>query len=62
MNRIVYITEDIRSTSGEYQKDHSLVRRILDEITYLNLMSPKSPIHVVVDTDGGNLKTALTSL
>ena len=60
MNRIIYITEDIRSTSGDHQKESSLVRKIFDEVTYLNLMSRVEPIHIMIDTDGGNLKTALT--
>ena len=59
MNRLIYITEDIRSTSGAFQKDDSLIRRITDDVIYLNLISTKDPIHVLVDTDGGNLKTAL---
>ena len=59
MNRLIYITEDIRSTTGEFQKENSLVRRIFDDVAYLNLMS-SDPIHVLIDTDGGNLKTALT--
>ena len=56
---MIYITEDIRSTSGSNQKDDSLVKRITDDIIYLNLIS-KDPIHILLDTDGGNLKTALT--
>ena len=59
MNRIVFITEDIRCTSGEAVKDQSLIRKITDDIIYLNLISQKDPIHVLIDTDGGNLKTAL---
>ena len=59
MNRIIYITEDIRSTSGDHQKTESLIRHIFDDITYLNLLG-EDPIHVVLDTDGGNLKTALS--
>ncbi len=59
MNRIIYITEDIRSTSGDHQREASLIRRVFDDINYLNLLG-KDPIHVFIDTDGGNLKTALS--
>tara|TARA_B100000131_G_scaffold323098_1_gene379815 strand:- start:3532 stop:4128 length:597 start_codon:yes stop_codon:yes gene_type:complete len=59
MNRIIYITEDIRSTSGDYQRENSLIRRVFDDVNYLNLLG-KDPIHVFIDTDGGNLKTALS--
>tara|TARA_B100001250_G_C19813988_1_gene797257 strand:+ start:1015 stop:1614 length:600 start_codon:yes stop_codon:yes gene_type:complete len=59
MNRLIYITEDIRSTSNVHQREDSLIRRITDDIIYLNLISQKDPINVLIDTDGGNLKTAL---
>ena len=58
MNRLIYITEDIRSTSGSFQREDSLMKRITDDVIYLNLIS-NDPIHVLLDTDGGNLKTAL---
>ncbi len=59
MNRLIFITEDIRCTSGDAAKEQSLIRRITDDIVYLNLISQKEPIHVLIDTDGGNLKTAM---
>jgi ATP-dependent Clp protease protease subunit len=36
-----------------------LIQRVADDVIFLNLIAPGAPIHVLIDTDGGHLKTAL---
>jgi len=60
VNRIIFITENIVSTSGEDTRENSLIGRVAAQIIELNSMSTEDPIYVVIDTDGGNLKTALS--
>lgn len=60
MNRLIYLTEDIVSSSGDAAGGVSLTQRISEDIVRLNLINSDAPIHVLIDTDGGNLKTALS--
>jgi len=59
MVRKLFITEDITATSGDGVKDNSLIKNIVDGVSALDNCK-KEPIHVFLDTDGGNIKTALT--
>jgi len=59
MDRIIYITEDITPSSGEHSGDSSLIKKISYQLLALAATGNK-PIHLLIDTDGGNLKTALT--
>ena len=53
--RTIFITEEIISTSGE----DSLVRRITEQLLVFEAQSEKDPIHVFLDTNGGDIKVAL---
>jgi len=59
MVRKLFITEDITATSGDGVKDNSLIKNIVEGISSLDNCK-KEPIHVFLDTDGGNIKTALS--
>tara|TARA_Y100000034_G_scaffold129098_1_gene184926 strand:+ start:13111 stop:13728 length:618 start_codon:yes stop_codon:yes gene_type:complete len=60
VNRLIYLTEDIMSSSSDSSSGDSLIKRISKEVISLNLINPQEPIHVLIDTDGGNVKTALS--
>tara|TARA_Y100000310_G_scaffold333156_1_gene410116 strand:+ start:4143 stop:4712 length:570 start_codon:yes stop_codon:yes gene_type:complete len=59
MLKILFITEDITPTSEGKDKEESLIRRIFLDVVNFNDNS-KEPLHVLIDTDGGSLKTALS--
>lgn len=58
MSQVIYLTEDIVPTSGESTKDNSLIKYMSESIMKADNLN-KEPIHILVDTDGGNVKTAL---
>lgn len=58
MNRVIYLTEDILPTSGEFTKENSLIKYISESLFKADNLD-NEPIHLLVDTDGGNVKTAL---
>ena len=60
MNRVIFIVEDIVSSSGENTGENSLVGRVTSQLIEMSSESVEEPIHVLMDTDGGNMKTALS--
>lgn len=58
MNRVIYLTEDIAPTSGENIRDNSLIKQFSESL-FMADNKENLPIHVMIDTDGGNVKTAL---
>lgn len=61
MNRLIYITEDIPGCGANgNEKEEAIVRRVLDQVLFLNTVDKDKPIHVLIDTNGGCVKTALS--
>jgi len=60
MNRVIFIVEDIVSSSGDNTGENSLVGRVSSQLIEMASESVKEPIHILMDTDGGNMKTALS--
>jgi len=47
MNRLIYITEDIPGCGANgNEKEEAIVRRVLDQVLFLNTVDKDKPIHV----------------
>jgi len=61
MNRLIYITQDIPGCGSKGNEgEDALVRNILDQVLLLSTVDKDKPIHVLIESNGGCVKTALS--
>ena len=59
MDRVVFITQEIVAGSEATNEGH-LLRNVTSQIIRCSMASTVKPIHIFIDTIGGDIKTALT--